>query len=47
MNAAIRAATALCLSEGYEVLGVKNGYRGLLQGDFRPLGMVDVGNILR
>jgi len=47
MNAAIRAATAFCLSEGYEVLGVRNGYRGLLRGEFRTLTMADVGGILR
>jgi 6-phosphofructokinase 1 len=47
MNAAIRAATALCLAEGHEVVGVRNGYRGLLRGDFRPLTMADVGGILR
>jgi len=47
MNAAIRAATALCIAEGYNVLGVRNGYRGLLRGDFVPLTMNDVGGILR
>lgn len=47
MNAAIRAATALCLAAGYQVLGIVNGYRGLLQGQMRPLTMVDVGGILR
>ncbi len=47
MNAAIRAATALCIAEGYTVVGVKNGYRGLLRGEFRPLTMADVGGILR
>ncbi|MFO0747317.1 MAG: 6-phosphofructokinase [Myxococcota bacterium] len=47
MNAAIRAATALLVAEGHPVLGVRNGYRGLLAGKLEPLGMAEVGNILR
>jgi 6-phosphofructokinase 1 len=47
MNAAIRAATMLALARGWEVLGVAQGYRGLVQGALSPLGPSDVGNILR
>jgi 6-phosphofructokinase 1 len=37
MNAAIRAATKLLVAEGCEVLGVRQGYRGLIVGAFTPL----------
>jgi len=47
MNAAIRAATALLLAEGHPVLGVRNGYRGLLQGQLEPIDMARVSGILR
>lgn len=47
MNAAIRAATMLGIAEGWEVLGVSQGYRGLLQGKMSPLSPGDVGPILR
>lgn len=46
MNAAIRAVVRTALSFGYEVLGVKHGYTGLIAGDFQPLGARDVGGIL-
>jgi len=47
MNAAIRAATALLVAAGHPVVGVQNGYRGLLAGKLEPLGMREVGGILR
>ena len=47
MNAAVRATTVLALTKGCEVLGVQRGYRGLVQGDFRPLGPEDVRHIHR
>lgn len=34
MNAAIRAVTRCALDKGIEVLGVRNGYRGLMDGDY-------------
>ena len=43
MNAAIRAATRTAIGEGLEVLGVRNGYAGLITADFVPLGLRDVG----
>lgn len=46
MNAAIRAVTRVATSEGVEVVGVKNGYQGLLEADFMPLRARDVGGIL-
>jgi 6-phosphofructokinase 1 len=31
----------------WEVFGVENGYRGLIDGNFTRLGMRDVGNIIQ
>ena len=47
MNAAIRAVTRGALSRGWEVLGVKNGYAGLLGGIMAPLLARDVGGIMQ
>jgi 6-phosphofructokinase 1 len=47
MNAAIRAVVRGAAGRGLEVLGVQHGYTGLLRGDFRPLGLRDVGGILQ
>ena len=46
MNAAIRAVTRLALNKGVEVIGVQNGYYGLLNEQFRPLERTDVSEIL-
>ena len=46
MNAAIRAVTRKALSEGIEVVGINEGYSGLINGDLRPLGSRDVSNII-
>jgi len=47
MNAAIRAAVLIARSKGLRVVGVENGYRGLLDGRFRELHPRDVQGILR
>jgi len=47
MNAAIRAVVRSGLAKGWEVYGVKNGYSGLLSGNFMPLGPRDVGGIMQ
>ena len=36
MNAAIRAATRAALVSGIEVVGIRDGYRGLVKGQFIP-----------
>jgi 6-phosphofructokinase 1 len=46
MNAAIRAVVRGAVAQGYQVYGVKHGYTGLLRGEFRPLGLRDVGGII-
>ena len=37
MNAAIRSVTRIALNNGVEVVGVHNGYRGLLEENFEPM----------
>ncbi|MFO3796485.1 MAG: 6-phosphofructokinase [Anaerolineales bacterium] len=46
MNAAIRAVTRTALYHECKVIGVLNGFDGLINGEFRPLGARDVGGIL-
>lgn len=47
MNAAIRAVVRTGLVKGWEVYGVKNGFSGLLAGNFINLGPRDVGGIMQ
>jgi len=47
MNAALRAVTRAALARRWEVLGVRNGYAGLIRGDFEPLAARDVGGIIQ
>ncbi len=46
MNPAIRAVTRTAIAAGMEVFGVRQGYAGLIAGDFIPLGTRDVGGII-
>jgi len=47
MNAAIRAVVRTGIGRGWEVLGVRHGYAGLIGGDMTPLSARDVGGILQ
>jgi 6-phosphofructokinase 1 len=47
MNAAVRAVTRSALARGWEVLGVRNGYAGLLADSIAPLAARDVGGIIQ
>ncbi|MCC6261529.1 MAG: 6-phosphofructokinase [Anaerolineales bacterium] len=47
MNAAIRAVVRTALVNDMEVVGVRHGYEGLINGEFIPLGARDVGGILQ
>jgi len=47
MNAAIRAVVRTSVSRGWEVMGVRNGYEGLINGILIPLGTRDVGGIIQ
>jgi len=46
MNAAIRAVTRTALYNGLEVVGIRRGYKGLLEGDLVPMTRSSVGGIL-
>ncbi len=46
MNAAIRAATRKALAEGIEVVGIFEGYNGLINGNVKPLNSQSVSNII-
>ncbi|MFH0810212.1 MAG: ATP-dependent 6-phosphofructokinase [Pseudomonadota bacterium] len=46
INAVIRAVTKSCLTEGIEVLGIKDGFLGLLENRMAPLTDEDVAGIL-
>jgi 6-phosphofructokinase 1 len=47
MNPGIRAVVRTALANGLRVLGIENGYEGMLRGSFRPMGARDVGGILQ
>lgn len=46
MNSAIRSVTRIALNNGVEVVGVVNGYRGLLEETFLPLDRKAVSDTL-
>ncbi len=46
MNAAIRAVVRGALARGFEVAGVHDGFKGLIDGNLRPMGPRDVGGII-
>jgi len=47
MNAAIRAVVRMGVNQGWQVLGVRHGYAGLITSQFVPLGARDVGGIIQ
>lgn len=46
LNAVIRAAARKSINEGYEVIGIKNGWKGLIENDTFPLNLESVSGIL-
>ena len=46
MNAAVRAVTRLALYKGIEVMGIYNGYQGLIEDNVKPLHERDVSFII-
>lgn len=46
MNAAVRAVARCALARGWEVVGVEDGYQGLIEGRMHPLGDRSVAGIL-
>jgi 6-phosphofructokinase 1 len=46
LNAVIRAVTKDAINHGIEVVGIEDGFLGLIEDRMRPLGVDDVSNIL-
>ena len=46
MNAAIRAVTRASLSGGIQVVGIRDGYKGLIEKSFVPFKRSNVSDIL-
>jgi len=46
MNAAVRAITRLGMVHGHRILGIRNGYHGLLNADICPLDARAVGGVI-
>ncbi len=47
MNAAIRAIAVVGAARGHDIVGIRNGYAGLLAGDVRPLEADELEGITR
>jgi 6-phosphofructokinase 1 len=47
MNAAIRAVVRAALHHDLEVVGIRKGYKGMIEGDFISLVSKDVSNIIQ
>ena len=47
MNAAIRAVTRCAIDQGWDVFGVRQGYHGLIDGQFTALNARSVGGIIQ
>jgi 6-phosphofructokinase 1 len=47
MNPCIRAVVRTASASNAQVMGVMDGYEGLINSEFRPLGVRDVGGILQ
>jgi phosphofructokinase-like protein len=46
LNAVIRAVARRCFSRGHDVVGVREGWRGLVEGKFEPLGPREISGLL-
>lgn len=47
MNAAIRAVTRTAIFNGLEVIGIRHGYMGMINANFRPLKAHSVSDIIQ
>lgn len=47
INAAIRAVVRVSIAEGFEVIGIKRGWRGLIYDEVEPLFMGSVSGIIQ
>ena len=46
LNAVIRAVARRSFARGHEVVGVRAGWRGLVEGIFEPLGPREISGLL-
>lgn len=46
LNPVIRAVVRKALLEGYEIVGIKNGWKGLVENDTMPLDLTTISGIL-
>ncbi len=46
LNAVIRAAVKMAAGQGIETVGIRDGFKGLIEGNFLPLGPREVQGIL-
>ena len=46
LNAAIRATAKAAILMGYEVIGIRNGWKGFIDNDNQPLDMVKTSGII-
>jgi phosphofructokinase-like protein len=46
LNAVIRAVSRRCFARGHEVVGVREGWRGLVDGKLQPLGPREISGLL-
>lgn len=47
MNPCVRAVVHTAMSKGVKVYGIEGGYDGLMHGNYRELGLRDVGGIMQ
>lgn len=47
MNAGVRAVVRTAIYHGLEVVGIRRGYAGLLDGDVKPMPLESVGDIIQ
>src|SRR6476620_2606999 len=46
LNAVIRATARRSMDRGYEAVGIREGWRGLVEGIFEPLGPREISGLL-
>src|SRR5881396_827943 len=46
LNAVIRAVGRRVMARGHELVGVREGWRGLVDGLYEPLGLADISGLL-
>ena len=47
MNACLRAVVRTCIARGIEVVGIRRGYEGMIDGDFTKMEASSVSNIIQ